>query len=76
MSQDKPSRMFIVNCIIRILRAPCSPANEEERASDLSEAIRIASEADLGEAHKYLINLCDKAEAGKYSGSPAPEESL
>lgn len=65
-NQNKPSKFYLSNCIIRILRSPCSPNKEGERASDLAEAVLIASREGEWIAHSYLIQLCEEAEAGKY----------
>lgn len=57
---------YITNCIILILRADCSPANEEKRAQDITFAISMASQFGLEEAHSYLVRLADEANKGRY----------
>lgn len=49
-----------------LIKAPCSNRNINQRAKDIAMAVQIAVDS-LEAAHKYLIELCDKAEAGKYN---------
>jgi hypothetical protein len=58
---------YIANCIKRILAAECSNRHANRRADDIAEAIRIANNESIEDAHKYLMRLCDAAEAGNYS---------
>lgn len=58
---------YIENCIYRILAAPCSPSHSNQRLKDIAEAVRIADNKSIEDAHAYLVRLCDEAEAGKYS---------
>jgi hypothetical protein len=57
---------YISNCILRIINAECSNQNMKRRADDITEAIRIANNESIEDAHKYLVILCDNAEAGTY----------
>lgn len=57
---------YITNCIILILRADCSPANEEKRAENITFSITMAAEFGLEEAHSYLVRIADEAQKGRY----------
>lgn len=58
---------YIANCIERILLAECKPSNHKQRFDDIAESLRIANNDGLDDAHQYLIDLCKKAEEGKYT---------
>ena len=57
---------YIINCISRILMAPCAPQMFQQRSIDLAEAIRLASDEGLEKAHQYLGDMVTKAEQGTY----------
>lgn len=59
--------VYIENCISRIISAECVPAKAHQRAVDLAEALRVSNNESIDDAHIYLINLCNEAEAGKYA---------
>jgi hypothetical protein len=44
----------------------CKNENLSQRVDDIAESLWIASSKSLDDAHKYLIDLCQKAEAGRY----------
>ena len=58
---------FIQNCLKRVLYAPCDITNSNKRVDDIAEAIRIANNESIEDAHKYLVTLVTEAEAGKYA---------
>jgi hypothetical protein len=58
---------YITNCIARVLNAECVNSKANQRAEDIAEAVRIANNESIEDAHKYLMNLCDEAEAGRYA---------
>jgi hypothetical protein len=49
------------------MRAPCSIHCLRQRDDEVSKAVVIASVQGLEVAHKYLIQLCNEAEAGRYT---------
>jgi hypothetical protein len=61
------SKKYLSNCILRIMRSPCKPYNETRRSEDLVGALYRAAALGVNIAHRYLIRLCDEAEAGKYN---------
>lgn len=61
------SKKYLSNCILRIMRSPCKPYNETRRAEDIAGALYHAAEFGVDNAHRYLIRLCDEAEAGRYN---------
>jgi hypothetical protein len=63
-----PSTMYCISyCIRRILAAECKDENLSQRVDDIAESLWIASSKSLADAHKYLIDLRQKAEAGRYT---------
>lgn len=58
---------YIANCIGRIINAKCADKNVWQRDQDIAEAVRIAAREGVDVAHNYLIDICDKAEAGGYA---------
>jgi hypothetical protein len=44
----------------------CKNENLFQRIDDIAESLWIASSKSLDDAYKYLIDLCQKAEAGRY----------
>jgi hypothetical protein len=58
---------YISNCIKRIMDAECATRNITRRVEDVSLAVELAASDGLKVAHKYLVRLCDEAEAGKYA---------
>jgi hypothetical protein len=45
----------------------CKNENLSQRIDDITESLIIANNKSLEDAHKYLIDLCQKAEAGRYT---------
>lgn len=60
---------YLANCISRTLRAECAPSEFQARSRAIVDAIIIASEEGIGEAHKYLGVLVSQAEAGSFTES-------
>jgi hypothetical protein len=62
-----PSTITLISdCIKRIMAVECKNENLSQRIDDIAESLWIASSKSLDDAHKYLIDLCQKAEAGRY----------
>lgn len=63
-----PTTMYYIsNCIKRIMAVDCKNENLQQRIDDIAESLRIANNESLDDAHKYLVDLCQKAEAGRYA---------
>jgi hypothetical protein len=58
---------YISNCIKRIMDAKCETRLLNRRVEDVALAVELAASDGLQVAHKYLIQLCNEAEAGKYA---------
>lgn len=67
---------FIQNCLKRVLYAPCDITNSNKRVDDIAEAIRIANNESIEDAHKYLVALVTEAEAGKYASQQGVQPTL
>jgi hypothetical protein len=57
---------YIANCIDNILAAECHPSQHRQRTLDLAEAVYQRARNGEDAAHRYLVDLANAAQAGKY----------